>query len=110
MLSDSGPALSVVHGDCVGADAEFDAIAAELGLWRVARPGCDQGGRSPKRAWCDVDVVRPTEPYAVRNGRIVADAGVLIACPSGPEKRRSGTWSTVRKARAAGVPVVVVMP
>jgi len=45
-----------------------------------------------------------------RNRRMVDAASVVIACPHGPEERRSGTWSTVRYARKRGRDVVIVWP
>lgn len=44
--------------------------------------------------------------YMKRNDALVAHADVLLAFPAFPgERRRSGTWATVRRARALGIPV-----
>ena len=49
--------------------------------------------------------------YLDRNHDIVDAADVLIAAPSGTtEKRRSGTWATVRYARKLGRTICVVLP
>jgi predicted Rossmann fold nucleotide-binding protein DprA/Smf involved in DNA uptake len=54
----------------------------------------------------DVQLVRGG--YMKRNDALVADAEVLLAFPAFPgERRRSGTWATVRRARALGIPVHV---
>ncbi len=49
--------------------------------------------------------------YRDRNLAIVAASRSLIAFPEYPEEhrksRRSGTWQTIRLARAAGIPVTV---
>jgi hypothetical protein len=59
-----------------------------------------------------VDERRPAKPPLDRNRDIVADCSRLIACPRGPERSypRSGTWATVRYARAAGKPVTIIWP
>lgn len=99
-----------LHGDCVGADALFDGLCKSYGIKRMAFPGTDGHGDSPKRAYCDADEVRDPAPYLVRNKAIVDAADVLIACPSGPHKQRSGEWSTVRYAAERGVPVTLIWP
>jgi predicted Rossmann fold nucleotide-binding protein DprA/Smf involved in DNA uptake len=44
--------------------------------------------------------------YMLRNDRLVAHADILLAFPeTGVEQIRSGTWSTVRRARKAGIGV-----
>ncbi len=85
------------HGDCIGADAEFH------GLVRGYVPTCRIIGHPPtkqdKRAFCDFDEVRPEAPYLTRNKHIVNECELLLATPDGfVEKRRSGTWSTIRYA------------
>lgn len=98
------------HGDCVGADAAFDSACQKLGIERHAHPGTDANGKSPHRAHRAADVIHEPLPYLTRNLVIVALSDLLIACPDGPERQRSGTWSTVRAARHAGVPVRIVWP
>jgi hypothetical protein len=104
------PIMEAHHGDCVEADAEFDQWCAKLGIERHAHPGCDQHGHRPHAANCAAEVVHPVRPYIERNRVIVDAADVLIACPSGPEQRRSGTWSTIRYARHREVPVAIIWP
>lgn len=76
------------HGCAVGADTEAAKIAAGLGLQIVEHPAGD-------------------DPLA-RNREIVAAVDWLVAAPAQlREVRRSGTWATVRYARAAKVPVAI---
>lgn len=103
-----GPIAEVHHGDCVGADAEFDEICRERGVRRVAHPGLWQGEPSDYRAHCAADEIREPREYRDRNRDIVDAADVLFAAPDGLERARSGTWSTVRYARNEGVPIVIV--
>jgi len=98
------------HGDCVGADAAFDRICADLLITRHAHPGLGKPGKSSKRAYCGAEVIHTPLPYLERNRVIVNLSDVLIACPSGPERLRSGTWSTVRYARNVERPVYIVWP
>jgi hypothetical protein len=91
---------AVVHGDCIGADDDFDAIAVELGLARIHRPtfGAKRafGGKARPaetlRIW-------PAKPPLERNRDIVGEVTRMLATPKGPEETRSGTWSTIRYAR-----------
>lgn len=99
------------HGICVGADAAAHAMAKRYGWRVVGHPGVNKAGEPGGRApLLGCDEVLPALPYLVRNRAIVADAQHLLACPGGSEKRRSGTWATVRYARKAGVPVVLFWP
>lgn len=99
---------AVVHGDCVGADAEFDRIAEDCGIQRRCRP-CSI---AVMRAFTGAEQIDEPRPPLERNRLIVQDASVLIACPAGrtEEWRGSGTWSTVRAAGRAGKPAWLVFP
>lgn len=101
-----------VHGDCIGADAEFNRICRTLGIKTEAYPGTDGDGRSPKRAYCRVNLTHASKPYMERNGIIVSRANAMIAIPGEmQEEARSGTWSTVRKARRIpNLPIYVILP
>jgi hypothetical protein len=107
---------TVVHGVCVGSDADFHHIVRG-NLPDVVirgRPGVDKFGAAPKRADLDLDEVMRPWRYEVRNRHIVDDlpgpTDALIATPDGAERRRSGTWSTVRYAKARHRRIYVVMP
>jgi len=101
----------VGHGNCLGADAEFDEIAAALGLRRVIYP-CNI---ESMRAHCELrgatQVTEPMKPL-LRNGWIVGAALAMIATPmESTEQLRSGTWATVRQARKKiGLPLLLVAP
>lgn len=101
----------VAHGDCVGADAAFDTLCAELGIHRTAHPGHDDVGASPKRAHCAAEHQLPVKPYLTRNKSIVLTTSYLIACPNGfTEQRRSGTWATIRFARKVNRQRYIIWP
>lgn len=100
------------HGGCVGADAQFDALLAEIGVKTVIRP-CDI---KSKQADINTSGLRhiilcdEREPLD-RNTDIVLASTVLIAAPKGyKEERRSGTWSTIRRARTYKIPHWIVWP
>lgn len=103
-----GARLLVVHGSCVGVDAQIDAFCARTGVEVVCRP-------SWLRRWtasvCAVQIAAPAAPR-VRNRAIVRQSNLLIACPQGAEALhpRSGTWVTVRMARRHRVPCRIVWP
>lgn len=96
------------HGDCVGADAAAHAAALYHG-WRIeAHPGL---GPINLRAFCTgYSRLHPAKPNLERNADIVNAATELLACPNGPEVVRSGTWSTVRKARSRGLTITIIWP
>lgn len=100
--------ITVHHGDCVGADEDFNAMAQFVALKIVIHPPTNK----VFRAYCVGDELRDEKPYLERNHDIVDECDVLIACPSGAEniKIRSGTWATVRYARKQGKPVIVINP
>ena len=100
----------VGHGDCVGADAEFDAIATSMGLERHIYP-CDI---QSMRAHCElrgaIQISEPARPL-IRNQRLVTDSMVMIATPKEyQEVLRSGTWSTIRHARKRSSVLLLVTP
>jgi len=97
------------HGDCIGADAEADAIARSMGIAIYIHPPADES----KRAFCPDPTphgrVYPPEPYLERNRVIVNDTDELIAAPRlNQEEVRSGTWSTVRYARQKERPITLL--
>lgn len=94
------------HGDCIGADAQAHLVARSLGFRIVVHPPASD----TLRAWCEGDEVLDPAPYLRRNRAIVDACDVLIACPGGPEVRRSGTWATIRYAQSRGAPLVLIRP
>lgn len=95
------------HGDCVGADADFDKLARQHGAVVIVHPPED----SRLRAYCTTAIVYPEKPYLSRNRDIVVCSDLLIATPKdATEQIKGGTWYTVRYARKHGSTVIVVWP
>lgn len=101
-----GVHLYLHHGDCIGADATAHDLALELGLPVILHPPAN--GRL--QAHCQgAHRTYPRAPYLIRNQQMLDACEQLVACPDGPTERlRSGTWSTVRRARSAGLPVTLI--
>lgn len=101
-------ALWFRHGDAIGADAQAHRIARVLGFAIVIHPSV----LTNQRAFCRgaARVHRMVDPLD-RNQVIVRKSDVLVAAPRGYlEELRSGTWSTIRRAWAAGKPTMIVWP
>lgn len=98
-----------VHGDCVGADATFDALCAEHNIERWIYPCTLEDMRAHTEKKGAIEVARPVSPLS-RNKKIVGNSSMMIACPKyGAEKLRSGgTWYTIRNAETRRVPLVIV--
>lgn len=99
---------AVVHGDCVGADEDFDEICKELNIHIMVRP-CSF---AHLRAFCKSEVIAECKDPMTRNRDIVAQADVMIACPPNREriKRGSGTWATIGFAERSKTKLYVVFP
>ena len=102
------------HGCCIGSDADAAEVASsrDLGFARpriVAHPPINNSKVSATEQMF-ADETRPPLDYLTRNRNIVDACDVLLACPKGPEERRSGTWSTIRYARKCGKRVVIFWP
>jgi hypothetical protein len=96
-----------VHGDCVGADAQFHGICKSLGIKIVIYPPLDP----KKRAFCEAFMIHPEDAYLERNKKIVNASDIMIATPkSEDEELRSGTWSTVRYTRKTGKKIYIIDP
>lgn len=104
--------FAIHHGDCIGADSEFDRIArGSLGFeYAVIYPA----NLSNKRAFCTIgprDVLKYPMAPLQRNELIVKACDWLLACPKEDQMQlRSGTWTTVRYALKANKPVRVILP
>lgn len=95
------------HGDCIGADADFDMLARLLDIPRVIHPPTNPA----HRAFCAGGTILPERPYLDRNEDIVEATDVLIATPK--EYRnpgKGGTWWTVEKAKERYRKVHLVFP
>lgn len=100
------------HGDCNGADDEAHHTAVARGVAVVIHPPSNDTERAYNMANLDEPAQRVTillsKPYLTRNKDIVNACDILLAAPKGDtEELRSGTWATVRHARALGKPVIV---
>jgi hypothetical protein len=99
----------VVHGDCTGADTDFHQISlAHKDELKIRIRPCNHRSR----AWNDgADEITEVKSPLVRNLDIVKDSSTLLAAPPTEEElRRSGTWHTVRAARRAEIPRIIVWP
>jgi len=97
----------VHHGDCIGADAEFDTIAKSLGIKRIVHPST----MDSKRAFCKAEEILKPEHPLVRNREIVDSVQFMIATPKEiGEVLRSGTWSTIRYTRGSCRPFKIIYP
>ncbi len=92
------------HGDCFGFDAQAHDVCAELGIAIVIHPP----NNDTMRAWKHGSIILTPKPYIQRNRDIVLASQKIIAAPDGPEKTRSGTWSTIRYAKSIGVRGVIL--
>ena len=90
----------------MGADEQAELLARGLGYVTVAHPPTNPH----LRAYTTSDITLDPADYLVRNRAIVDAADVMIACPDGPERLRSGTWATIRYARKVGKDLCVIGP
>lgn len=106
VLTDANP-REVHYGDCTGADYECFMFCCALRIWKISHPGNDE----TRRMFTLADDVRDPKDNLERNIDIVKESDYLIACPREMnEIRRSGTWMTVRYARAVSRTVVLIYP
>lgn len=95
------------HGDCIGADAQFDSLAKNAGVLVHGHP-CTI---TSKRAWCWFDLEEEPAEALRRNKSIVAFSDFMIAAPGEFEEvLRSGTWATIRYARKSMTDLYIVYP
>lgn len=99
------------HGVCAGADSQAVHAVYEMSPRPVVFGHFgDIGSLTCEHAAALCDDTAQPEPCLNRNRDIVDACDILIACPRGPEERRSGTWATIRYARKQGKPIVIVWP
>lgn len=95
------------HGDCVGADAEAHAIVREFlpNTKIVIHPPLSDYAR----AFCKGDEYKEPMAYIPRDRQIVLNTHRIIGTPlTDEEVIRSGTWTTIRYAKAQGRPTLVL--
>lgn len=107
------------HGGCVGADGGCHILLRrDLNHYEVIIH--IHWGDNPRK-YMNVDRMTSTrkniiyhnpKPNLERNKDVVNEGNdLLIAAPkTAREERRSGTWATVRYARKANVPVIILDP
>lgn len=89
------------HGDCIGADEQADGLAHIAGYTIHLHVPSNPTRRANCEVREDRDTLHPPKPYLDRNRDIVDACDAVIAAPKEmTETLRSGTWSTVRYARA----------
>lgn len=118
------PVLTLDNGFCIGADEEclriFDEIASRSSTPRVvhAHIPLKKNKMTKFVPQCGVVWHEPLD-YMARNENIVVEqlnaktpnAGGLIATPGEvTEQLRSGTWSTIRRARTYKIPYEIIRP
>ena len=98
----------LIHGDCIGADADAHNIAKENGLTINIRP-CTL---TDQRANCiGGEIIAEAEKPLDRNRKIVDDGDLLIGCPAAMfETQRGGTWYTLNYAKKNKRPYIVIWP
>lgn len=109
--------LVFVHGACMGADEQFHRIAIKCGAQKIeqwpstaATSRAEACKRRAQRHGVKLVSHRPKPPMD-RNADIIKGAFILLACPKeSREQVHSGTWSTVRIARHANIPVRILKP
>ena len=71
---------------------------------------CHPPIRTKYQAFGSYHETREPKDYLVRDQDNVNESDFLLAAPDGPERVRSGTWTTVRYARKKGIPITIIMP
>ena len=104
-------ATELHHGCCIGADTWAHGLAHELNIPIIGHPPINLS----KKAELDYDhqfkELWHEKPYLDRNRDIVEQTKIMIAMPKGyAEERRSGTWYTVRHARALKRKIYIIRP
>jgi hypothetical protein len=84
-------------GDCVGQDFNAFVLADAIGYHTVAHPG----DKNQHRAYAQANEVRAVTSNQTRNMALVDESQIIVAVPRFDEELRSGTWSTIRYARAS---------
>ena len=103
----------VIHGDAIGSDEQFhQLVEIHRKIFNVSITiKIYPSDREHQRAYCEGDTIMPQMPPLERNQLIAKDGDKLLACPKEMSMvLRSGTWTTIRKAKMFGKIVYVVLP
>lgn len=103
-LIDSKECKEFHHGMCVGSDYQAHLVIKSKEIKIIGHPP------SFKKfmAECDCDITKKPFDYLQRNKHIVDESDILIATPDCKERKRSGTWSTVRYARKQNKKIYII--
>jgi hypothetical protein len=106
---DELPILEFHHGDCLGADTHAHRIIRRH--FPHIRIVIHPPREAIERAFSVGDDIRLPQTYLQRNHNIVDETDFLIAAPKDrTEVLRSGTWATIRYARAKGLKMAILYP
>lgn len=96
------------HGDCIGSDKQSHDVGLKLHWAIIIHPP----ESNDHRAFCmKYREIRYPKSYLARNNDIVMETDRLVATPAEfQEKLRSGTWATIRYARALSRPLLIIWP
>ncbi len=98
-------------GDCIGADTQAHGVIRRQLLPQVELHGwpCNL---TKYRAHNEYDVTHDVMPPLVRNREIVQHVELMFAAPKEFEEVKigSGTWATIRYAKAQGRKLIVIFP
>jgi hypothetical protein len=97
------------HGDCVGFDAQAqDITLASMSLAKIYLHPASASSMHANKVYHKCAAPKPA---LQRNHDIVDASEILLAAPlTDTEVLRSGTWATIRYARAQGKPHVIFWP
>lgn len=104
-LLDTLQPVRVMHGCCIGADADFDRLCKERGIPRHGHP-CTLANM---RADCNCEKMESPIGPLQRNVVIVSKTDALIATPfEDANPGQGGTWHAIRQAKKFGKRVYIV--
>lgn len=102
--------LEFHHGDCIGADADAHQIAVAI-FGNADKIWIHPPLNPAKRAFCQSPHMLPEKDYLERNRDIIDTTNGVIAAPETmEERRRSGTWYTIRYAKRLKRPYLILEP
>lgn len=108
-VKESASLISVFHhGDCIGVDVQTALLIDHYlpDVWIMVHPP----DKNKYRGFGPWNETQRPKPYVVRDQDNINLSDYLWAVPDGPERIRSGTWTTVRMARKKGIPITIIMP
>lgn len=102
-------AITLHHGDCVGADADAHNIADKLRhLDIVIHPPISDKFRAFKNG--PSCTILAEKIYFARNRDIVNESEILIGTPRSMVETKGGTWYTINYGKKSGKRVYIIHP